>query len=271
MLVKLPHSAQDYAAVGVAAQLADLLGTSLVATFVRDAELVDAAALPCVREWRSLGGGWHPIEAPQLARQLERASAAARQLFHDAVRRTRIEASFNVATGSSEHAVASAAAADDIIVIIEPRNPVERVTQQFTRLLDSAFKTSLAIMLVPSRTPRTAGPIATVMSGPDDRAVRSAIAIAAAAKERVVALGPPGVGVEPAVAKLAAAAGVCIESGPIIQHSLSVASLQAQLGQLSERLLVMARGDLIDKNAATIASLRGTPVLLTERTAVAAD
>jgi len=64
MLVRLPQNAGDYAAVGVMAQLADLMGASVVATFVQDAELVEMAALPCVRELRPFGGGWHPIEGP---------------------------------------------------------------------------------------------------------------------------------------------------------------------------------------------------------------
>ena len=79
MLVRLPQNAGDYAAVGVMAQLADLMGASVVATFVQDAELVEMAALPCVRELRPFGGGWHPIEGPELLRQLELAAATARR------------------------------------------------------------------------------------------------------------------------------------------------------------------------------------------------
>ena len=85
--------------------------------------------------------GWRlaPDRGAQLARELDHAAATARRLFHDVVRAARIEASFNVAKGSSEAVMAASAAADDIIVIIELRNPTERVTQQFTRLLDAAF------------------------------------------------------------------------------------------------------------------------------------
>ena len=67
------------------------------------------------------------------------------------MRAARIEASFNVAKGSSEAVMATSAAADDIIVIIEPRNPAERVTQQFTRVLDAAFGFAVTVMVVPSR------------------------------------------------------------------------------------------------------------------------
>jgi hypothetical protein len=262
MLLRLPQSTHDYAAVGAAAQLAGLLGASVVATFVQDADLVDVAALPCVRELRPLGGGWHPIEGPQLVRQLDRAAATAQRLFQDAVRAIRIEASFNVARGPVEDMMASAAAADDIIVIIEPRNPAERVTQQFSRLVDAAFRASIAVMVVPSRIVRTAGPIAAVISGPDDPSIRTAVAIAAAAKERVIALGPSGSNACESIAELADAAGVRVEAGPDMQEPLDVSTLLTQLSRLNDRLLVMSRGALGDRRVPTLASLRGTPILL---------
>jgi hypothetical protein len=259
MLLRLPRSTHDYAAVGAAAQLAGLLGASVVATFVQDADLVDVAALPCVRELRPLGGGWHPIEGPQLVRQLDRAAATAQRLFHDAVRAIRIESSFNVARGPVEDTMGSAAAADDIIVIIEPRNPAERVTQQFSRLVDAAFGASVAVMVVPSRILRTAGPIAAVISGPDDPSIRTALAIAAAAKEKVIALGSNAC---ESIAELADAAGVRVEAGPDIQEPLDVSTLLTQLSRLNERLLVMSRGAVGDRRAPTLASLRGIPILL---------
>jgi hypothetical protein len=264
MLVRLPRSAHDYAAVGVTAQLAGLLGMSVVATFIQDVELVDMAALPCVRELRPLGGGWHPIEGRQLARDLERAAATAQRLFYDAVRPTRIETSFNLARGSAADVMGSSAAADDIIVVIEPRHPAERVTQQFTRLVDAAFGTSAAVMVVPSRIARTAGPIAAVISGSGDPSIRSALAIAAAAKERVIALGPSGLKMDGSIVELAEALGVRIEAGPAIQEPLDVVSLLSHLARLKERLVVMGRAAVIDRGGPMIASLRRVPVLLTE-------
>jgi hypothetical protein len=266
MLVRLPQSTHDYAAVGIAAQFAGLLGASVEATFVQDAELVDVAALPCVRELRPLGGGWHPLEGPQLVRQLDRAAATARRLFHDAVRAIRIEASFNVARGPVEDMTGSAASADDIIVIIEPRNPAERVTQQFSRLVDAAFGASVSIMVVPSRIARTAGPIAAVISGPDDPSIRTALAIAAAARERVIALGPSGSIARESMVGLADAAGVRVEAGPDVQEPFDASTLLTQLGRLNERLLVMSRGAVGDRRVPTLASLRGIPILLARAT-----
>jgi hypothetical protein len=261
MLLRLPQSATDYPAVAVTAQLADVLGLSLVATFIQDANLLDLAALPCVRELQPLGGGWHPIDVMQLERQLEHAGTLARRLFHQSVRTSGVEASFNVAKGPFVEMMGSSASADDIIVIIEPQNPAERVTQQFIRLIDAAFGACAAVMVVPSRIARTAGPIAAVISGPDDPSIRSAFAIAAAAKERVIVLGPPGLNACASLADLAEIAKVRVEAGPTIRDPLDVSSLLTHLAHLNERLVVMSRAAAIDRAVPTIASLRRIPVL----------
>lgn len=263
MLVRLPQNAGDYAAVGVMAQFAGLMGASVVATFVQDVELVEVAALPCVRELRPFGGGWHPIEGPELLRQLELAATTARRLFHDTVRPTRIKASFNVARGPLADVMGASPAADDIVVIIEPRNPAERVTQQFTRLVDAAFGASFAVMVVPSRIARTTGPIAAVMSGPDDPSIRHALAIAAAAKEQVIVLGPAKLNADVSISELARIAGVRVEFGPAMEELLDLSWLPRHLAHLNERLLVMTRAAVIDRGASMIASLRRVPVLLT--------
>ncbi len=128
MVVGLPPSSRDYTGVATAAKLAELLGLGVRATFVEDATLLDAAGLPCVRELRSLEGGWRPIIVAQLTRELESAAAASRQLFAEATKACGIETSFNLARGSAADVISSLATADDIIAIVAPGNPAERVT-----------------------------------------------------------------------------------------------------------------------------------------------
>jgi len=159
------------------------------------------------------------------------------------VRPTGIETSFNVAMGSIADIMSSSPSADDVVVIIEPRNPAERVAQQFTRLVNAAFATSVTVMMIPSRIARTAGPIVAVISRPDDPGISSAVAIAAAAKERVIVLAPQGSDARESVVERAEAAGVRIEARPVIQELWDVSSLLTQLAHLNERLLVMSPRD----------------------------
>jgi hypothetical protein len=98
--------------------------------------------------------------------------------------------------------IGSAATPNDIIVVIEPRNPADRVAQQFTQLVDAAFETTAAaVMVVPSRIARTAGAIIAVAVDRDDPSIRSALAIAAA-EEGMIVLGPAPTKVAPFVSKL---------------------------------------------------------------------
>jgi hypothetical protein len=103
-----------------------------------------------------------------------------------------------------------------------------------------------------------------VISGPDDPSVRSAIAIAAAVKENVLALSPQGA--TGRTIELAEAAGVRVEAGPAIQTSLGLSSLLQQMTHLKERLFVMSRQAVGDKGAFEIVSRRRIPVLLAPRT-----
>jgi hypothetical protein len=265
LLMRLPHSPRDYAGVRFAADLAELLGASFVATFAQDAELAGVATLSCVRELHPLGGGWHQIEAPQLAAQLERRAAAARRLFDDAVRQARIEATFSATTESIADAIGRSAAVGDIIAIVEPRNPAERVTQQFTQLVDTAFGARAAIMVIPGRIVRNTGPIAAILSGPADAGIQAALALAAAAKEKMIALAPPGALGQQSMAERADAAGVSLEVGPIIRQPFNASSLLPQLDRLNERLVVISRGMIDDRDATRLASLRGIPVLLARK------
>jgi hypothetical protein len=77
LVVGLEPSAPDRA-MRLAVELAELLDLDLLGLFLEDPGLRDLAAIPFVREFRSLGGGWRPIEIDQLTHDLEVARSAPR-------------------------------------------------------------------------------------------------------------------------------------------------------------------------------------------------
>jgi hypothetical protein len=264
MVLRLPQNREDYAAVGMTARLAELLGLELVATFVEDTSLVEVAALSCVREFRPFAGGWQPIEVTRLAQEIERTSATARRLFKEAMRAVQTEASFNLARGSAADAIVSLATAEDIIVIIEPKNPAERVTQQFVRLVDAAFKAASAVLMMPHRLLRTVGPIVAFATTADDTSIHTAIGIAAAAQESVIVLGDLDSRARVQISELAQSSGVRLTIAPALQQPMNMATLIAGLVPLNERLVVISRSVLEDMTMAKVASVRGIPVLIVE-------
>ena len=167
--------------------------------------------------------------------------------------------------GSAADVIPSLAMADDIIVLIEPGNPAERVTQQFTRLVDAAFRAAAAVMIVPSAITRTKGPIVVIASGPDDPSIFAGLGIAAAANERLIVI-PLSNDADSfvALAGRASAVGDRFEVVSVTQRRPTASGLAMSFSHLSERLMVISRGSLDEAFPTEIASLRGIPVLVTE-------
>jgi hypothetical protein len=265
MILGLPLSVPDYEMVGVTAKLAELLRLNLVAMFVEDRGLVDIAGLPCVRELRALGAGWQPIDIGQLTTELDRAAAAAHRLFANIARNCSAETSFRIEKGSAANVIAALATAEDIVVVIEPKNPIERVSQQFTRLIDAAFQASASVMIIPSRIARSEGPIVAVAIDPDDPSVDMAIRIAAAAHEKLIVVRSfENASSNATLETLAGSLGVRVQFIRSRKEPRRATALADNLQQLSERLIVMSRGTIADAEASTLASMRSTPVVVVE-------
>ena len=180
MLLRLPHSANDYAAVKLIAELANVLGADLIGAYVDDLDFRTLVGLPEAREFRA--GTWQPINSSQLALDLASASREAERLFLQSAGQHRHL--FRVV--ESANAVAREAGNDDIIVVIEPKSAMERATHQFNELLEHAYRSTSSILWVPSEARRFAGPVVVIASEPDDPCIPAAVSIAASVKERVI-------------------------------------------------------------------------------------
>lgn len=259
MVLGLPRSERDYVSVAFTAELAELLGLDLVGVFAADEDLRDIAALSCVREFRA-SGDWHRIDAGQLERGSGQAEAQARRLFADAAKATRKGARFDLVKGQIGEAIGPQSAPDDIIVVIEPRNPAERVTYQFTRFLDTAFSSPAAVLLVPSRVVRRSGPIIAVATHELDPCISSALTMAEASHEKLLILAP-GADARP-LSQLVATSSVPVEQRPI-RPGATLAELNSFLMQTAERFVVTGRA-VDTRFASQLAAARGVPVLVTE-------
>lgn len=261
MLLSLPHSSNDYAAVAFTAELAALLGVDLLGIFTADESLLGLAGLPCVRELRH-SGGWHPVDAVEMEQCWSRAAAEARRLFGDAAKALRSGAHFDVARGSLAETIGSQSTADDIVAVIEPRNPAERVTHQFRQLLDTALAAPAAALLVPSRVVRRRGPVVAIAASEHDPSLRTALRVAESTQERLLLFASPRAD-EEALARLAATAKVPVDRRRLRESEIRAADLDALLSLAGERLLVLSRG----ADAGILAPLafeRAVPVLVTE-------
>jgi hypothetical protein len=272
LVLGLQPGAHDRA-MRLAVELADLLHLDLLGLFLEDTSLLDLAGIPFSREFRPLGGGWHTIDLDRLLHDFELAARSIERKFMGAAKRLPTGYQFEVARGSLARTFASVSRRDDIVMIVEPQSPAERATQQFSWLLEAAFKSAAAVMLVPPHIARSKGPVVAIAASAGDPSVRAAAAIALAGKEQLVIVDTDGRDADdPDVRKLAVDTGLSIKhiaAGGLKLTDPTACALAFR--QIQERLIVMTRGGFADQAASAIAAARRVPVLVVEPEEVVAD
>ncbi len=249
----------------LAAELADLLHLDLLGLFIEDTSLRDLAKIPFARELRPLGGGWHAIDLDRLSRDFELAARSIERMFTDAARHLTTRSQFELVRGPMAETIASISRTDDIVMIVEPLSAAERATQQFTWLLQAAFRSAGAVMLVPRHIVRTKGPVVAIAATPDDPSVHAATAIAVAAKEELVIIEANGQDTEGPRVRTLADTGLTIKRVSATKIALPDPATCAQaFRHTQERLVVMTRGAFADAAASAIAAARRVPVLVVE-------
>ena len=250
----------------LAVELADLLHLDLLGLFLEDTSLRNLASIPFSREFRPLGGGWHTLDLDRLSRDFELAARIIERKFMSAAKRLLTGYQFEIARGPMAKTLSSVSRTDDIVMIVEPRSPVERATWQFSWLLEAAFRSAAAVMLVPPHIARTKGPVVAIAASPGDPAIRAAAAIASAAKEELVIIEADGRDADdPWIRKRADDTGLAIRriAAANIGRADPAAWARA-FRQIQERLIVITRGAFADEAASAIAAERRVPVLVVE-------
>jgi len=252
-----------------AAELAGLLRLDLVGLFFEDTSLKHLAAIPFAREIRPLGGDWHPIDIDRLARDIDAVAHGIERIFTDAAKRLATRHQFEIVRGPLAETLLSMSRSDDIVMIVEPLSAAERATQQFVGLMQAAFRSRAAVLIVPPRIVRNKGPVVAIATGADDPSIRAAAAIASAAGEALAVVDIGATMTDET--RLQALAG---EVGVTITHIKAGAAGRARpaetLAPLRERLVVVTRDVVADQAAAALASARRVPVLVIEPPATAA-
>jgi len=265
LVLGLQPGAHDHT-MRLAVELAELLHLDLLGLFVEDTGLRDLASIPFSRELRPLGGGWHAIDLDRLSRDFELAARSIERKLIEAARRLPAGCQFEVARGPLAKTFASVSRSDDIVMIFEPGNPADRATQQFSRLLEGAFRSAAAVMLVPPHIARTKGPVVAIATSSGDPGIGAAATIALAAQEELVIIEANGRDADdPRIRKLAADTGLAIKRVAAASTGLAdPAACALAFGQIRERLVVMTRGAFADGAAMAIAAARRVPVLVVE-------
>ena len=198
--------------------------------------------------------------AARITRDLDQAATVARRRFAESVKSRSVKTSFDVVGGAE--VIASLIRADDIVAIIEPTHPGERMTRQFhPARLDAAFETAAGILIVPQRIVRATGPIMAVAADPGDPTIRVALEIAAALTERLVVLTRSGALLSPELQTDANQLGVHLEQIAFNGPPGDVSALRHLSARAKERLRVVTRSELPEDALRLFSMLGGVPLL----------
>jgi hypothetical protein len=260
VVVGLPQCLAGRAAIDAAADLAELLHIELLAAFIEDPTLRGLALFPAVRELRTLDQAWQAIDAVQIAREIDHITEIARRRFADAVRSRSIKTGFDVVVGAEM--AASLIRTDDIVAIIEPTHAGEKITRQFTGLLDAALASAAAILVVPRKIVHATGPVLAVATGPEDLSIWVAREIAAALKEQLIIATRPGALLPHELFSDAGQIGVQLEQMITSGTPAEVPVLVQSLARSKERLRIIGRNQLSVDSTHLFSNLRGIPLLV---------
>jgi hypothetical protein len=272
VLLDLCHATADRGGIRVAAELARLLDLDLTGVFVEDTALLGLAEYPFARELRLPGHEWQKLDPERIVAEVHEAAATARRLLDAHSAPLGIHSLFEVVRGDPSASVAALSGIGDIVVLVEPATPSDRLARAFPRAWQSALRSAAAVLLVPPRIVRLHGPVAAVITRAGDPSLATAAAIAAAAGEQLLLLLLPRDD-DLKTAAVAGARAVGLPDGRIHTHRLRAATPQAvvhALGPTQERLVVMTRaaGALPDTAPSHLAAARRVPVLVVEPDAV---
>ena len=152
------------AAVDALIDLARSLGAELQALLLEDVATLALAELPSPRAFDTRVSLWRNVQRAELHRELELAAAVLRRRL-DAARRAGLPTQVTVVRGGAGSVLGEHARATDLLVVIEPADPMARWVQPFASLLAVAVASPAALLYLPHRGARSSGPIAAVGSG----------------------------------------------------------------------------------------------------------
>ena len=269
MVIGLPQGTGSQSGIRTAADLAEILNIELLGTFIADENLRSLFGLPG-RELRLLDLQWQPIDLARISRDLQELTDYVRNRFLESVGDLTVKTSFDVIAGA--HALGSLIRTGDIVAVVEPSHPGERITQQFVDLLEAAFATAAPILVIPRRVLRTSGPISAVVTSANDPSIRVALEMSAALKERLIIVSESGILTPAEILKDAKQLGVPVEQ--LLSNTTGIISGIAP-GRLSrrseERLRVISRNTASGDTHKLFSTLAGVPLLVVEPSRVDSD
>ena len=260
MVVGLPQSLPNYGACNVAADLAERLNIQFLAAFIADASVRALVDSPAARELRLPERNWQTIDRSRMLEDLESAATIARRRVAESTQGRSLDARFDII--EDVDAIGPFIQADDLVVVIDPAHPGERITRQFTCLLDAAVRTAAAVLVLPAHVGRTAGPVVAFATGSQDPSLRIGLQVASALQERLIVEVAEGLPLSSDMLLDAQRLGVRVEQLPAMPLTPHASAMALSSDRLNERLRVVTHSRTLDEIARLFWTARGIPLMI---------
>lgn len=169
ILIALDATAESFAALDAAADLAECLHAELLGLFVEDINLVNLAALPIAREIDLAAGGVAKIDAHSVERQFRMQQQKAQSALAKAAESRRVTWSFRIARGQVAAELLKAAPNVDLVTLGRGGFPLTRRSRLGSTALTVAGESHHTYIVSGGR---TAGAQSRVARGPARKSPR---------------------------------------------------------------------------------------------------
>jgi hypothetical protein len=233
----------DGRSADAAIEFARRLEAHLTLLVVQDELMLQAVALPFVNEIDLHSGAWRTIDADAVMRHWAGTTQQFVRRMTERLERAGIAGDVRVSRDAPGAALGAACEPGDLVLLIEPSDPLARIARPFVSDLAAALGGERDVLFAPHGASPRDGPIAALPGPSDRRCAAIASRIAELTGRRLMIIEPP---------QTAAPAGA-------IQRALDAAPAPAR-----ESLIVMTRGafGVEPAQAFALAAARGAPLLL---------
>lgn len=153
----------------VAARLAQRLGSDVCGMFIEDASLIEWASSPLGRHFSRDLGASLPPSADDLARNLSAVATIARRRLAKVAADLGLMAAFETSRADEPTANLDSFREGDLITVIEPVDPLARLSYPFAGILRAVSAAHASVLYVPHGAVERAGPVLAAIEAGDRR------------------------------------------------------------------------------------------------------
>lgn len=180
------HQTNNPSAVSIAADLANRLHLDLFGIFVIDQMLERAMSYPEAKEFSAPFREWRILDTNMLRQQQNLIAQRLKTELQIKAQKGKLRTSFEITSGKFEEVLTEFASHSDILILIEPKDPLGQITKSFGIMFDVAMRSPSSALIIPKSSVHRTGPILVVLSNKNDPSLEVASLISQPSGEKLV-------------------------------------------------------------------------------------